>query len=260
MSYRSSWMTEELDIFRDQFRRFLAADLAPRAEGWRNQPSGRPRRPGSRSARWARCRRASRNLMAASAARFAFEAAVTRTSSRSCRSSTPGVSVHSDIVAPYLIAYGSEEQKQRWLPRMASGEIDRRHRHDRARRRLRPAGLRTTAGQGNAYVFNGQKTFISNGQRRPLIVAARTGDAGGRASRYSWSNRTRKVPARPQPQQDRPARLGHRRAVLRECARTGGEPARRRGGPGLRAADGAVAAGAADRAVGSVAAIERALG
>ena len=37
MIYRSSWMTEELDVFRDQFRKFLAADLAPHAEEWREQ-------------------------------------------------------------------------------------------------------------------------------------------------------------------------------------------------------------------------------
>src|SRR5207302_8133942 len=37
MSYRSSWMTEELEIFRDQFRKFLAKDLAPHAEKWREQ-------------------------------------------------------------------------------------------------------------------------------------------------------------------------------------------------------------------------------
>ncbi len=37
MQYRSSWMTEELDTFRDQFRKFLAKDLAPHAEKWRSQ-------------------------------------------------------------------------------------------------------------------------------------------------------------------------------------------------------------------------------
>ena len=37
MSYRSSWMTEELDVFRDQFRKYLAKDLAPHAEKWREQ-------------------------------------------------------------------------------------------------------------------------------------------------------------------------------------------------------------------------------
>ncbi|HYA72738.1 MAG TPA: acyl-CoA dehydrogenase family protein, partial [Roseiarcus sp.] len=37
MTYRSSWMTEELDTFRDSFRRFLAKDLAPHVEKWRNQ-------------------------------------------------------------------------------------------------------------------------------------------------------------------------------------------------------------------------------
>ena len=37
MAYRSSWMTEELDVFRDQFRKYLAKDLAPHAETWREQ-------------------------------------------------------------------------------------------------------------------------------------------------------------------------------------------------------------------------------
>jgi acyl-CoA dehydrogenase len=37
MHYRSSWMTEELDVFREQFRKFLAKDLAPHAEKWRDQ-------------------------------------------------------------------------------------------------------------------------------------------------------------------------------------------------------------------------------
>ena len=37
MHYRSSWMTEELDVFREQFRKFLAKDLAPHAEKWRAQ-------------------------------------------------------------------------------------------------------------------------------------------------------------------------------------------------------------------------------
>ena len=51
----------------------------------------------------------------------------------------PGFRVHSDIVARYILHYGTEEQKQKWLPRLASGETGRRHRHDRARHRQRPA-------------------------------------------------------------------------------------------------------------------------
>ena len=48
--------------------------------------------------------------------------------------------LHSDIIAPYIELYGTEPQRQRYLPKMATGEYDGRHRHDRAQRRLRPAG------------------------------------------------------------------------------------------------------------------------
>ncbi|SPP91834.1 protein of unknown function [Bradyrhizobium vignae] len=44
MSYRSSWMTEELDVFRDQFRKYLAKDLAPHAEKMARAEDGRPLR------------------------------------------------------------------------------------------------------------------------------------------------------------------------------------------------------------------------
>jgi acyl-CoA dehydrogenase len=84
-----------------------------------------------------------------------------------------GFTTHSDIAAPYLLAYGSEEQKQRWLPGMASGEIicaiamtepgigsDLRS--------LRMAARR----DGDDYILEGQKTFISNGINASLVIAA----------------------------------------------------------------------------------------
>ena len=51
-----------------------------------------------------------------------------------------GLSLHNAIVAPYILHCGTEEQKKRWLPRMANGELRRRHRHDRTRRGLGPSG------------------------------------------------------------------------------------------------------------------------
>ena len=53
-----------------------------------------------------------------------------------------GFGIHNDINAPYLLDLTTDEQKARWLPGFCSGETDHRHRDDRARRRLRPAGDR----------------------------------------------------------------------------------------------------------------------
>jgi len=87
-----------------------------------------------------------------------------------------GISLHNAIVAPYIFHYGTDEQKQRWLPRMASGELIG------AIAMTEPAagsdlqGIKTTARKdGNGYVVSGSKTFITNGQLANLIlVVAKT--------------------------------------------------------------------------------------
>ena len=93
------------------------------------------------------------------------------------------LSLHSEIVAPYILHYGTEEQKQRWLPRLASGRDDRRDRHERARRRQRPAGHpqhRAARRRDGSYLLNGSKTFITNGWHADLvIVVAKTDPTAG---------------------------------------------------------------------------------
>ena len=84
-----------------------------------------------------------------------------------------GFTTHSEIVAPYIVAYGTEAQKQRWLPRMVCGEMvgviamsepgvgsDLRS--------MRTAAVRNASG----YTINGQKTFITNGGNADLAVTA----------------------------------------------------------------------------------------
>jgi acyl-CoA dehydrogenase len=89
--------------------------------------------------------------------------------------------LHSAIVAPYIVHYGSEEQKKRWLPKMVSGEIVGAIAMTEPGAGSDLQGVRTSARlDGNQYVINGQKTFISNGQLADLVVVvAKTDPAKG---------------------------------------------------------------------------------
>jgi alkylation response protein AidB-like acyl-CoA dehydrogenase len=93
----------------------------------------------------------------------------------------PGFTLHSDIVAPYILAYGAEEQRQRYLPRMAKGEVIGAIAMSEPGAGSDLQGVRTTAmRRGNGYVLNGQKTFITNGQNADVvIVVAKTDPALG---------------------------------------------------------------------------------
>ncbi|MDQ3299542.1 MAG: acyl-CoA dehydrogenase family protein [Myxococcota bacterium] len=81
--------------------------------------------------------------------------------------------LHSDIIVPYLHTFGNDEQKQRWLPGCASGEIVTALAMTEPGTGSDLAALATTAVQdGDDYVINGAKTFISNGQLCDLVIVA----------------------------------------------------------------------------------------
>jgi long-chain-acyl-CoA dehydrogenase len=86
------------------------------------------------------------------------------------------VGIHADIVAPYLVELTSEEQRQRWLPGVASGEVLTAIGMTEPSGGSDLAALRTTAVRdGDDWVLNGSKTFITNGYSADLVVvAART--------------------------------------------------------------------------------------
>ena len=85
--------------------------------------------------------------------------------------------LHSDIVAPYILKYGSPQQKKQWLTRMAPGEAIGAIAMT-SLRRARPRRSGTTARRdGDDYVINGQKVFISNGQQADLVIVACKTDA-----------------------------------------------------------------------------------
>uniref|UniRef100_E6VDD8 Acyl-CoA dehydrogenase domain protein n=1 Tax=Rhodopseudomonas palustris (strain DX-1) TaxID=652103 RepID=E6VDD8_RHOPX len=181
MQYRSPWMTEELDTFRDQFRKFLAKDLAPHGDKWRKQKMV------DRSA-WLKLGEMGALLPSVPeeygglGASFAYDAAVYEDMETIVPDALSGVTVSSGIVAHYILNYGSEEQKRRWLPGMARGELIGAIAMTEPGTGSDLQSVRTTAKlDGDDYVINGQKTFITNGQNCDLIiVVARTGGAGAK--------------------------------------------------------------------------------
>jgi acyl-CoA dehydrogenase len=79
--------------------------------------------------------------------------------------------LHNAIVAPYILHYGSEEQKRKWLPKMATGEFIGAIAMTEPGAGSDLQGVKTTARKdGNHYVISGQKTFISNGQTADVVV------------------------------------------------------------------------------------------
>ena len=92
-----------------------------------------------------------------------------------------GISLHNAIIAPYITAYGTEEQKRRWLPGICSGDIVTAIAMTEPGAGSDLQNIRTTAKlDGNEYVINGAKTFISNGQTANLIlVCAKTDPSKG---------------------------------------------------------------------------------
>ena len=87
--------------------------------------------------------------------------------------SGPGFSLHSDIVAPYILKYGTEDQKQKYLPQMASGKMITAIGMTEPNCGSDLKALKTTATDKNDhYLVNGQKTFITNGFLCDMVIVA----------------------------------------------------------------------------------------
>jgi len=98
----------------------------------------------------------------------------------------PSFFLHSDIVAPYLVDFGSEAQKLKWLPRMARGETVVALGMSEPSGGSDVAAMRTQAiRDGDDYVINGQKVFITNGHTADLLLLAAKTDPTARAKGVS---------------------------------------------------------------------------
>ena len=98
----------------------------------------------------------------------------------------PGITGHSDIAVPYIRTFGTEEQKRRWLPRMARGEAICAVAMTEPHAGSDLQAMRTSAiRDGDDYVINGQKVFISNGQQAHVIILAAKTDPTARGKGIS---------------------------------------------------------------------------
>jgi alkylation response protein AidB-like acyl-CoA dehydrogenase len=105
---------------------------------------------------------------------FRFNAIISEVLNRAgCTGPGIGVPVHSDIVVPYIVQYGSEEVKSEWLPKMASGEVIGAIAMTEPGAGSDLQGIKCTAeDKGDHYVVNGSKTFITNGYISDAYVVA----------------------------------------------------------------------------------------
>ncbi|OYX36564.1 MAG: acyl-CoA dehydrogenase [Caulobacterales bacterium 32-69-10] len=175
-------MDEELSILETHVSRFLAAEIVPHAERWERE--GRVDRETWRALGEAGLLCASMpESYGGGGGGYAHEAVIHQAFSRAGLGGGLGVgnSINSAIVSHYILSYGSEAQKQRWLPRMARGELIGAIAMTEPGAGSDLQALRASARPvEGGYQLKGQKTFISNGQIADLIlVVARTGDAPG---------------------------------------------------------------------------------
>jgi acyl-CoA dehydrogenase len=178
------WMTDELRILRDGVRRLYEQEFAPHEERWCKQGEVDRRT-------WQLA--AENGLLCASipeeygggGGTFAHDAVLFYEQLRAGVSSF-GNTLHSGIVAHYILAFGTEAQRQRWLPGLAHGDFIGALALSESGGGSDLKAIRTRATPGpRGWRLNGSKTFISNGgQANLVLVAARTSD-GGRAEDLS---------------------------------------------------------------------------
>lgn len=176
--HQHPWMDEDIAAFREQVRRYVAGEMSPHLDGWRRQ-GYIPREVWRPFGAMGFMLPELSEDYGGAGATLAYQLVV---QDELAKAEIPANTAVHTIASHYILDYGTEEQKQRWLPQLASGDMlagialtepgcgsDLKAMRTRARR------------DGNDYVIDGAKTFITNGfSANLLVIAVRTGEAGSK--------------------------------------------------------------------------------
>jgi acyl-CoA dehydrogenase len=166
--------TEEHDLFRQAVKEFIAKEITPNNHEWENQKMV------SRES-WLKLGengflglQAPENLGGMNISDFRFNAILIEELGLSgCSGPAIGYPLHSDIVMPYILHYGSQEVQEKYIPKMVSGDYIGAIAMTEPGAGSDLQGMRTSAiDQGDYYLVNGSKTFITNGYLSDVVVVA----------------------------------------------------------------------------------------
>ncbi|GAA7770623.1 MAG: acyl-CoA dehydrogenase [Burkholderiaceae bacterium] len=163
------WISGDLEIFQDGIRKFVERELAPNEDRWWKQQYI-DREVWYKAGEMGMLCASIPEEYGGGGGTFAHEAIITMEQARAGVSSL-GTNVHSGIVAHYILRYGTEEQKRKWLPKMATGELVAAIAMSEPGAGSDLKSVKTRAlKDGDSYVINGSKTFITNGYHANLIL------------------------------------------------------------------------------------------